>query len=520
VTRCFVINGFIWPWTFIYRQKRLYSQKINWCLFSNICCGLNCAGEIFSPKLIFCLHASGATLIKMWSVLLFYVYTPIADVEAHCSWQDELTKRLGLVGRILVAAEGLNGTVAGLKDAMNIEQYIEAMKKKDPRFASIDWKTSPSLVRPFPDMRSRVVDEIVGHGRHLLVADVQNTGCHLTPQAFHQALLEAREGGSASIVLLDVRNALEHEVGRFEGAISPDMRVTSEFGPWCDQHVDLLRGKQVLMYCTGGVRCEKASAYVRTLPGCENVSQLQGGIHRYLEAFPDGGLFKGQNFVFDARLTVPPPNFDPAYQPAAGAANLPTVGLEVGAAAALPTEAVGFRDGRLSPSAVNGVPRADDGEADNGADPVDHGSGDNVDGEEGVSDGIANDGDDGGGVGGDVGGDDGRCGSGGSDGPSRDSGAKRLRLEVVGTCACCGAAWDTLSPATVCAVCMSLCLACPTCRATRPEVCCPGHRPLLDHYRWFLDPYSAAELAGQRQGLEVSIARWERGCSKRWVGGL
>ena len=90
-------------------------------------------------------------------------------------------------------------------------------------------------------------------------------------------------------------------IGHFDGALNPKTRRFGQFSEWVDQELDDLRTKdKILMYCTGGIRCEKASAYLKYL-GLENVYQLQGGIHRYLEAFPDGGFFKGKNFVFDQR---------------------------------------------------------------------------------------------------------------------------------------------------------------------------------------------------------------------------
>mmetsp|Transcript_4096 Transcript_4096/g.15820 ORF Transcript_4096/g.15820 Transcript_4096/m.15820 type:complete len:303 (-) Transcript_4096:29-937(-) len=117
--------------------------------------------------------------------------------------------------------------------------------------------------------------------------------------------------GATNTILLDVRNHYEQLVGRFTGATNPMTRSFGEFVSWVDEHVDELQGAdRVLMYCTGGVRCEKASAYVNMAVGAGStagkVMQLQGGIHRYLEEYGEAGLFCGSNFVFDNRVEVPP----------------------------------------------------------------------------------------------------------------------------------------------------------------------------------------------------------------------
>lgn len=232
-------------------------------------------------------------------VLLFYKYVDIDGVDTVVEWVAQLAERLGLLGRVLLATEGLNGTVSGTADA--VQNFISAMSAH-ALFGGIDWKTSthnPECGLPFPDLLVKQVKEIVSLGGHNV--NPANGGRHLTPEEFHQTISDS--SGAEKIVLVDVRSTYEHAIGHFDGAIKPDMKEFSAFPRFVDQHAEEWRGKKVLMYCTGGIRCEKASAYVKSC-GVEDVSQLAGGIHRYLEQFPDGGHFRGKNFVFDRRIAI------------------------------------------------------------------------------------------------------------------------------------------------------------------------------------------------------------------------
>jgi len=133
-------------------------------------------------------------------------------------------------------------------------------------------------------------------------------GTHLSPQEFHTAM--QRKG----VVLLDCRNDYEYAIGRFEGATNPGTKHFHEFADYVRHHKAEWQARKtpLLMYCTGGVRCETASAFMLA-EGLEDVSQLRGGIHRYLEAFPrDGGAWRGRNFVFDARVSMGPPELPAA----------------------------------------------------------------------------------------------------------------------------------------------------------------------------------------------------------------
>jgi UPF0176 protein len=257
-------------------------------------------------------------VVQGWQhqVLLFYLYDAISDPVALGAAQERLGAALRLSGRVRVAAEGINGTVSGERAAL--EEYCAATRAQLGLAPGrvVDWKCSPSPLEqdPFQGFSVRVVSDLVGGGPQLAYS-AQEAGTHVDPLEFH-ALLAARPGNN--VLLVDVRNAYEYQVGHFVGAVDPGTRKFSEFEPWIrSTGVELARGRDaVLLVCTGGVRCEKASiAFRRALrerlgDASPDVVQLRGGIHRYLEAVaevlpPAASLFRGRNFVFDGRRVQP-----------------------------------------------------------------------------------------------------------------------------------------------------------------------------------------------------------------------
>lgn len=236
---------------------------------------------------------------------------------------DNRKRKLPLVGRILIAPEGINGTLSGNRS--DIESYVRKMKDYhdvvgttnnsnnnfDLRiFRDVDYKLSyDSSSEPlFPDLKISIVKEIVSTSGLVDVHDVPvETGRHLTPEEFHKALEDNKE----DIALIDVRNTFEHEIGYFvdpttnSKAIDPQTTTFSSFEKFCEQNAESLKDKKVLMYCTGGIRCEKASVILKR-KGVRDVNQLSGGIHRYLETYGNNGHFKGLNFTFDKRVAMKP----------------------------------------------------------------------------------------------------------------------------------------------------------------------------------------------------------------------
>ena len=207
-----------------------------------------------------------------WPVILFYKYVPIADPEAFAAGQRVLCSSLGLKGRVLIAAEGINGTLAGPVDAVN--EYTSALHA-DARFADVAFKVSAGDENTFPKLVVKVRPEIVTLGAGDLVADQQNQ----LPPAEWKRMIEEDE----DVVLLDVRNRFESDAGRFEGAVVCEIENFRDLRQYVEK-LEPLKEKKVLMYCTGGIRCEKASALLRSR-GFQDVYQLHGGIVTYQEQF-------------------------------------------------------------------------------------------------------------------------------------------------------------------------------------------------------------------------------------------
>ncbi len=225
-------------------------------------------------------------------VILFYKYTPIADPAAFLASQRELCESLGLKGRVLIAAEGLNGTLAG--PAESIDRYMAALRA-DERFADIEFKISPGDERTFPKLVIKVRSEIVTLGAGPdLIADQDN---HLSPADWKRLLED-----DPDIAIVDVRNRYESAAGKFANAIACDIETFRELPAYVDEHLGGLKDRKVLMYCTGGIRCEKASALFRS-KGFSQVYQLHGGIVTYQEQFGNEHWL-GECFVFDQRMTV------------------------------------------------------------------------------------------------------------------------------------------------------------------------------------------------------------------------
>ncbi|NXM67954.1 TSTD2 protein, partial [Serilophus lunatus] len=249
-------------------------------------------------------HAVGS---KVGEVLLYYCYCEVKDPEKLCTWQKALCQHLHLTGKVRVASEGINGTVGGSKVATDL--YIEVMLSQ-PLFKNIlckeDFKSSAGGAHCFPDLRVGVFQEIVPMGIDPKVVSYKETGIHLSPKEFHreveQYLSQASQGQSDTI-LLDCRNFYESKIGQFQGCLAPDIRKFSYFPSYVDENLELFKDKRVLMYCTGGIRCERGSAYLRSKAVCREVYQLKGGIHKYLEEFPDG-FYRGKLFVFDDRYAI------------------------------------------------------------------------------------------------------------------------------------------------------------------------------------------------------------------------
>ncbi|MBM18203.1 MAG: hypothetical protein CL947_04010 [Epsilonproteobacteria bacterium] len=232
----------------------------------------------------------------MGTILLYYKYIDIQYPEAIKKWQKELCTKLGLTGRIILAHEGINGTVAGEDEAA--ESYIKAMNDH-PLFNNIDFKKSPGGAEVFPKLKISVKNEIVHLGVDPSKVTTKDGGKHLTPEQTHELLSNPPK----DFIILETRNNYESAVGGFAGQLDPNINHFRELPKYIDENLDKFKDKQVLMHCTGGVRCERATAYLAQKNVAKEIFQIEGGIVRYTEKYPDG-YFRGKNYVFDKRITV------------------------------------------------------------------------------------------------------------------------------------------------------------------------------------------------------------------------
>lgn len=234
----------------------------------------------------------------MFTVLLYYKFTKIENPKKLRKEQFELCSRLGLKGRILISEEGINGTIGGSKEMC--DEYMTETKKV-PGLEDMEWKISESKDEPFPKLRVVVRDEIVTFGRKI---DMSKTAKYIEPQE----LRDLYESGE-EFVIIDGRNEYEGRIGKFKNAIVPQINNFREFPTWFEENKNKIVGKKVVTYCTGGIRCEKLSAYL-VEEGVEDVTQLHGGIHEY--GVKAGGKdFEGTMYVFDSRITVPVNSVNP-----------------------------------------------------------------------------------------------------------------------------------------------------------------------------------------------------------------
>ena len=232
----------------------------------------------------------------MNTILLFYKYVGIEYPKSVMKQQRTLCEELGLKGRIILAHEGINATLGGPTAAT--DAYKEYMNNHE-LFAGIDYKEGPGEENAFPRLRVVVKDEIVHLGLDTEKVTARDGGQHLTPEEAHRLM----EQNPQDLVILDARNNYESRVGTFTNSLTPDIKNFRDFPEYVDKNLDEFKDKQVLMHCTGGIRCERASAYLNQKGVAKKVYQIAGGIHCYIEKYPDG-FFRGKNYVFDGRVTV------------------------------------------------------------------------------------------------------------------------------------------------------------------------------------------------------------------------
>lgn len=230
--------------------------------------------------------------MKDYIVILFYKFTLLTDPKGFAEMHKRECVRLGLLGRMIVAEEGINGTFEGTREA--IEAYKDFLRK-DPRFSDITIKESKGTGSSFPNIKIKVRNEIVtlGAGKFDIAKETA------TELPAHE--LEKWYENGEDFVVLDLRNDYEIASGKFEKTIDPGLENFRDLPKKLEQLKDL-KNKKVVAVCTGGIRCEKATCLLKK-EGFTDIYQLKDGIHTYMKEYP-GKNFKGTLFVFDNRLTT------------------------------------------------------------------------------------------------------------------------------------------------------------------------------------------------------------------------
>lgn len=229
-----------------------------------------------------------------YQVLLFYKYVTVEDPEALKAWIATRAKELGFTGRVIVAEEGLNGTLEGTLE--NTTLFVEELRA-NPLFTDMNIKMSVGTGSAFPKLSVKVRDEIVGTRFPKETVDPRKeTGKRLTP-----AELRAWYENQKDFVVVDMRNDYEFRSGHFKDSINPELENSRDL-PKALEKLEPLKEKTVVTVCTGGVRCEKMSAFLLA-NGFSDVYQLENGIHSYMEEYP-GEDYLGTLYTFDKRLTM------------------------------------------------------------------------------------------------------------------------------------------------------------------------------------------------------------------------
>lgn len=231
-----------------------------------------------------------------YQILLYYKFVRIENSEEFAAEHLEYCRANGLKGRILIASEGINGTVSGTIE--QTEKYMADMKA-NPLFADMVFKIDPSEGHAFRKLFVRHKKELVTLRYDRPIDPEHISGQRLSPKEFHDYLLRD------DVIVLDGRNDYEYDIGHFRNAIRPDIETFKEFPEWIDKNLEEFKDRPILTYCTGGIRCEKLTS-VMLDKGFKDVYQLDGGIVTYgKDEEVKGRLFDGKCYVFDERISVP-----------------------------------------------------------------------------------------------------------------------------------------------------------------------------------------------------------------------
>ena len=227
-------------------------------------------------------------------VCALYKFVTLEDFEAMREPLQETMKAHSIRGTLLLAEEGINGTVSGTREGIDA---LLAWLKSDSRLADLDYKESLHEKQPFKRSKVKLKKEIVTLGVEG-IDPKRVVGTYVEPKAWNDLI------NDPDVILIDTRNDYEVQVGTFKQAVNPKTETFREFPEYVAQHMDPAKHKKVAMFCTGGIRCEKSTAFMKE-QGFEEVYHLKGGILKYLEEVPETeSLWEGECFVFDDRVTV------------------------------------------------------------------------------------------------------------------------------------------------------------------------------------------------------------------------
>lgn len=227
-------------------------------------------------------------------VAALYHFTPLPDFRSLQEPIQTACDAQGVKGTLLLADEGINGTISGSDQGIaNVLAFLQSV----PAFADLEYKESRAQTMPFNRMKVRLKKEIVTMGVEN-IDPLHSVGTYVEPQDWNALITDP------DTIVIDTRNDYETAIGQFEGAVDPKTGSFREFPDWVRNNPDLPKKPKIAMYCTGGIRCEKATAFMKA-EGYEDVFHLKGGILKYLEKIPpEESLWEGACFVFDERVSV------------------------------------------------------------------------------------------------------------------------------------------------------------------------------------------------------------------------
>jgi UPF0176 protein len=233
-----------------------------------------------------------------YKVAAFYQFAALSDFRELREPLRAICAELGLKGSVLLAHEGINGTLAGGAEA--IASLVEELRRGDlfgGRLDSLELKFSAASAMPFRRLKIRLKKEIVTLG-DASADPTRQVGIYVDPADWNDLI------AAPDTLVIDTRNAFEVAMGTFAGAVDPGIRSFGQFREFAARHLDPAKHRKVAMFCTGGIRCEKASAYLLSR-GFAEVYHLRGGILKYLEGVPETeSRWRGECFVFDDRIAL------------------------------------------------------------------------------------------------------------------------------------------------------------------------------------------------------------------------